>query len=122
MKIAPHLLLSILLLAPATARADATGPTGRVKSLTINTSGSDDWNTHHGAVEIGRKKGPSAVYHFGRAYCPGKDLTDAQIALLAEALEEGGAIRVTPRYKNGQAGRKCLVGFTLRRGKASAAD
>ncbi len=118
---ATPLLLGALAL-PGPARADSAGPTGRVRSLTIATPGSDAYASYRGAVEIGQKKRPPVTYYFGRAYCPGKDLSDAQVALLAEALEDAGKIRITPRFKNGQGGRKCLVGFTLRRGGGGKHD
>lgn len=114
-KITPALSLALLLAVPATALADTAGPTGRVRSLTINTSGSTEWNGFHGSVEIATDKRGTTTYYFGRTYCPGKDLSDAEIALLAEALEKGGKILVTPRYRNGQGGRKCIVSFTLQR-------
>ena len=109
------LTLATLAVAPATARADSAGKTGRITKLEIVSKGSTDAAKYRGSIQVRRGKDRPEVYHWGGGYCTGKDLTDGQIDLLMHALERNGRIKITPRFRNGQAGKRCLVGFTLHR-------
>jgi hypothetical protein len=122
-RLAIRFLLSALVLAPAVAAADSKGSPGRVASVDVNTAGSDDFSKFRGEVAIraGSKKVQKMKverYRFGGSTCPGKDLSEAQLQMLLTAMHERDI--VTPRYKNGQGGHRCLVGFSIRAGGGSS--
>ncbi len=119
MSIRRPLSLAILLAAsslPTLASADSSGSTGYVTSLTINTKSSDTYGSYRGSVVLREGTEPASPvreYRWGGTICAGRDLTDADVQLLTEALRGRADTQVIPRYKMGQAGSRCLVSFTL---------
>jgi hypothetical protein len=97
-------------IAASPAFADDQGPKGTVTALEINHSTSDTYLQHHGRVFVvtGTR---SAEYRWGGVACGSRTLTENLVTMLQRALESGTPI--APRYKDGQGGTRCLVGFTL---------
>jgi hypothetical protein len=106
------LLSTTILLSPHVASADSAGKKGRVIEISVNEPSSDDYAKFHGSVEIYSKK-TKATYHWGGSYCPGKDLSAESVERLTQAFMTRRWTKVKPRYKNGQGGKKCLVGFAI---------
>lgn len=109
--------LCLTALFSGSALADYVGIAGKVISVTINGSKSDDYKSYHGSVKIkppGKRKRP-VEYKWGGTLCPGKNLTDHEVGLLVQAFHNRKTTHVLPRMKSGQAHTKCLVGFELQR-------
>jgi len=120
--LASAFVLSVTALFSGSALADQTGVAGKIISVTINGSKSDDYKTFHGSVTIrppGKRQRP-VEYKWGGTACPGKDLTDHEVDILVGAFHERKSTLVVPRSKNGQGGAICLVGFELTRSGGSS--
>jgi hypothetical protein len=109
-------ITALVLSIPTIAAADETGASGRVVRLVVNAAGSDSHALFHGQITVRKSTtaGKGEVYQWGGTACPGSKLTDAQIALISDALHNRHRITVVPRYKAGEAaGTKCLTAFEL---------
>jgi hypothetical protein len=109
-------LTAVLLTVPTIAAADETATSGRIVRLVINAAGSDSFALFHGQITVRKSttSGKGDVYQWGGTACPGSKLTDAQVALLADALHNRHRIGIVPRFKAGEvAGTKCLTAFEL---------
>ncbi len=105
--------LSAVILVPAVAYADTDGAAGTVASVTINETSSDDYATERGNVYINEGQ-TSRKYQWGGQACNGKNLSEANIALLMEALRGRSDVQLVPSYKSGvPSSVRCLVGFRL---------
>lgn len=104
--------LSAVILVPAVAYADTDGAPGTVASVTVNESSADDYSTERGNVYINEGQ-TNRKYQWGGQACNGRNLSDANIALLYEALRARAEIQLVPSYKTGGGGVRCLVGFRL---------
>jgi len=119
--LASTIALSVTVLLSASALADSPGAAGKVVSITINGSKSDDYKSFHGSLEIlppGKNTRP-LDYKWGGTKCPGKDLTDHEVDILVDAFYHRKTTQVVPHSKNGQANTRCLVGFELQRRSSS---
>ncbi len=99
-------------LVPAGAGAeDFVGEAGRLVAFRSVGDASDEWDLLRGEIhlQVGTQL---QAYRWGRAFCPGKDLTEAQEARLQRALGDRRLV-VIPYYKNGQGGSRCLVHFVI---------
>jgi hypothetical protein len=106
-------VLGCFLLAVATgSRADVIAATGPIVALRTNSLNSDDYAIFHGFIVVGDSIGGYARYHWGGSYCPGKDLSEAEVSLLQRGMNNP-RIWIEPRTKNGQGGNLCLVAFDL---------
>jgi hypothetical protein len=106
-------VLGSLSLALATgSRADVVAATGPIVALRTNSPNSDDYALFHGFIVVGDSIGGYARYHWGGSYCPGKTLTEAEVALIQRGMNNP-RIWIEPRTKNGQGGFLCLVAFNL---------
>ena len=99
---------------PGVVRADFEGDSGRILSLTHNTSGSDEQSSFRGSIVVKQRNAPAKEYKWGGFTCPGKNLTVEEVALLERAFL-GWGWKIHPFFKNGQGGNSCLVAFTLSR-------
>lgn len=96
------------------AAADQQGESGPIHSIHLRStaaSSSAFWNW----VVIAGASGEQA-YYWGGSVCPGKHLrysanSDAMVDALAEYATFPDMC-ITPYYKNGQGGYRCLVTFT----------
>jgi hypothetical protein len=104
--------LSAVILVPAVAYADTDGAVGAVASVTINETSSDDYATERGNVYVNEGQ-TSRKYQWGGQACNGKNLSEANIAMLVEALRGRADIQMVPSYKTGAGNVRCLVGFRL---------
>ena len=113
--------LATLALAPAAYADDTAGASGRVVNVTINTPRSDDYAAFHGSVTLREgKKGPLREYKWGGAACPGGTLDQGTVDLLTRWFSVFAPI--TPKFKNGQGGARCLVAFELGRPSGGPSD
>ncbi len=114
----PHLACAVALAAttllPVGALADEEGSAGRIVSLTINTQGSDKYASFHGSLGVRNRAGERDVYFWGGSTCPAQKLDDAQVALLATALQTRRT-NLRPVYRTGEGARgtRCLVAFEM---------
>lgn len=90
--------------------ADEVGPGGAVVSVEVLTIDSDEYQLFRGKVLLQRTTGPLVEYTFGGSTCKGRDLTETQISILFDLAATPYMILV-PRWKPGQGGASCLVGF-----------
>jgi hypothetical protein len=109
------LLATSILLTPHVASADSDGAKGRIIDLSVNEPASDDYVKFHGSVTLYANKAKT-TYHWGGSFCPGKDLSADSVERLTQAFLTRRWTKVTPRFKNGQGGNKCIVGYTLEGG------
>ena len=105
--------LSAVVLMPVVAHAaDTDGAAGTVASVTVNETSSDDYGTERGNVYVNEGQ-TSRKYQWGGQACNGRNLTEANIALLVEALRGRAELQLVPSYKAGGGGVRCLVSFRL---------
>lgn len=104
--------LSAVILVPAVAYADTDGSAGTVASVTINESSADDYTIERGNLVI-NEGATTRKYQWGGAACNGKNLTDANVTLLVEAMRARTELQIVPSYKSGINSVRCLVGFRL---------
>ena len=101
------------LLDPHYAWADQTGATGRVTRVTVNAQGSDKFASFHGSITV-RSGSKEVTYFWGGTACPAQSLTESELGLLSDALNNRTKTQLTPRYRGGEAGKtRFLVGFEL---------
>ncbi|MFZ6183422.1 hypothetical protein [Nannocystis pusilla] len=101
------------LMLPAAAFADSNGTVGNVEAVTLYESSSDNHAMFNGSVSIKEKTGQKRDYKWGGSLCPGRELSANSINLLFEALRAKKQVEVTPTYKAGNGGERCLTGFKL---------
>lgn len=106
--------LGATVLVPAVAyAADSNGVAGTVASVTINETSSDDYGTERGNVYINEGQ-TSRKYQWGGQACNGRNLSEANIALLVQALQARNQLQLVPSYKaGGGTNVRCLVSFRL---------
>jgi hypothetical protein len=102
--------LAAVVLIPAVAYADSYGIAGTVVSLTINETSADDYLAERGSLILS-EGGVPRKYQWGGTACNGRNVSDANIALLFRAMEHGDRMKVSPSYKAGAGQARCLVGF-----------
>lgn len=111
-RISRGVALSAVILVPTLAYADTDGAAGSVASVTVNESSADDYASERGNVYV-NEGATNRKYQWGGQACSGRNLTEANIALLVEALRGRDGIQIVPSYKAGGGGARCLVGFRL---------
>ncbi|MEO1642940.1 MAG: hypothetical protein AAFR74_06345 [Pseudomonadota bacterium] len=98
--------------APVEAQAPKTPNWETMKTLRVLAKTNDDFSKLHGElITSGASHKDRTAYRWGGASCPGRNLDEAQVALLAEGLTHKMKIKV--EAKNGAGGNLCIVGFTL---------
>ena len=103
----------LALAAPSEAlAADQTGSTGAVLRVELNTPSADTYLQYHGKVVI-RSGKTNTEYRWGGTSCGSRVLADDHIDLLVQAARDNDKVTLTPRFQTGQAGAKCIVGFSL---------
>lgn len=105
--------LSAVILVPAVAYADSDGAAGTVASVTVNESSADDYAAERGNIYVLEAGGTSRKYTWGGQACSGRNVTEANIQLLFDAMRARDSVQVVPSYKPGGGGARCLVGFKL---------
>jgi len=109
-------LLAVGSIPALASAADNSGIAGYVTSLTVNQKTSDSYSSFRGSIIVREGTEPASAtreYRWGGTLCSGRDLSDADIHLLVEALRGRADTQIKPRYKTGQAATRCLVSFTL---------
>lgn len=104
--------LAAVVLVPAVAYADADGVKGKVASVTINESSADDYAAERGNLVV-NEGSVARKYQWGGTACNGKNLTDANIDLLFQAMKAADKVEIVPSYKTGAGQARCLVGFRV---------
>lgn len=101
--------LSILLamMITTSAMADTDAVFGELVSVEVVSSGSDLFGLVRGNAVV-RENGVDVDYVWGGNTCPGRDLTEAQVALLQNALL-APYVRIRVSHVNGQGGNLCIV-------------
>jgi len=99
-------------LVPAVAYADTDGAKGTVASVTINESSADDYLAERGNVVL-NEGSQTRKYQWGGTACNGKNLNEANVALLIDAMKAKDRLEVVPSYKSGAGSARCLVGFRV---------
>lgn len=93
------------------ALADTQGDSGRVIGLSLNESSSDLSATQRGKIVVD-SAGIVSEYRWDGTLCAGRVLTEAEEAVLA-GLVGNKKLLITPYWKSGQGGVRCLVSFTI---------
>ncbi|NVB40397.1 hypothetical protein G6O69_21335 [Pseudenhygromyxa sp. WMMC2535] len=109
--------LVVSLLSPLPAAADSQGETGTIDSVEVYSPSSDDYAKYHGRLFVTGARG-QAEYRWGGTTCGSKTITDAMATQLVVALDAENT-QIVPRFKSGQGGKRCLVGFQLEREDSS---
>lgn len=107
------LLGAAALLNAGVAMADVTGTYGTVAQVTVNMERSDQYAAAHGRLIIDEGQQFYRHYQWGGAPCSGRLLSDADVANLLMALRERHSLVVTPGYKSGAGGLRCLVSYRI---------
>ena len=107
------ILISITILPSTVVFADLVGEQGKIKTISLNSSASDDFGSFHGYIILDTQF-DEVFYYWGGAYCPGIKFITEENRHLLSALMECSEIKATikPNYKIGQGNNHCLVGFT----------
>lgn len=93
------------------AFADNEGESGRVVGFLVNSQYSDAYGTYRG--RMGLQVGNLVYeYRWGGTLCAGRDLNAEERQLLARAAGDR-KLSVTPYWKPGQAGVRCVVAFAV---------
>lgn len=104
--------VSAVVLVPVVAFADADGLVGAVASLTVNESTADDYAVERGNLYV-NEASATRKYQWGGTACSGRNISDANIQLLVNAMQNRDKLQVVPSYKTGAGLVRCLVGFKL---------
>ncbi|EDM81747.1 hypothetical protein PPSIR1_04753 [Plesiocystis pacifica SIR-1] len=105
------LFLSTLVLPTSASAADSVGSKGTIEFLETFSPSSDTYSKYHGRIYV--KSGSKQVeYRWGGTACGTKTITEQQVELLYRGMR-ANKVRITPSYKSGQGGKRCLVGFKL---------
>lgn len=104
--------LAAVVTVPALAYADSDGLAGSVASITINEASADDYGTERGNLIV-NEGSTNRKYQWGGTACSGRNVTEANIALLVEAMRNKDTLQIVPSYKLGTLQARCLVGFRL---------
>lgn len=104
--------LAAVVLAPAIAYADADGIIGVVASVVINESGADDYAVERGSILV-NEGSVNRKYQWGGTACSGRLVSEANVSLLVEAMQNQDRLQIVPSYKTGAGLARCLVGFKL---------
>ena len=108
--IVPALALALTAAPGVALAADQDGAAGTIDSIDVLTPSADTSLQYHGRVSV--KSGTrSAEYRWGGTSCGSRTLSSENINLLVQAARDG--LEVVPRYQSGQAGAKCIVGFSV---------
>lgn len=103
--------VSLLLSANITI-ADTASDFGELVELNVTAEGSDDYGRYRG-IALLRAYSVDTEYYWGGSTCPGRNLSEAQVAML-QNLGMAPYMRLQILYKPGQGGRQCIVGFAMR--------
>ena len=104
--------LAAVVLVPAVAYADVDGPKGSIASVTVNEPTADDYTAERGNVTI-NEGSTIRKYQWGGTACNNRNLSEANIALLIEAMRAKDTLELVPSYKAGAGQARCLVGFRI---------
>lgn len=104
--------LAAVVLVPVVAHADVDGGKGVVASVTVNEPKASNYSSERGNVTI-NEGSTTRKYQWGGTACNGLNLSDANIILLIQALQNKDRLEIVPSYKSGAGQARCLVGFRI---------
>lgn len=99
------------LFAVSPAAADNAGETGKLVGIQINQSSSDVYPTYRGQFSVVADK-VIQDYRWSGSFCSGKSLTEHEIDVLHRSIGNP-RLRITPYWKNGLVGSRCVVSFVI---------
>ena len=92
--------------------ADTLGGTGKLAGLRSVSPDSSEFPKWHGSIWVEEPGGALVEYFWGGNRCPGLEIAESQVALLAANLQSKG-LRIIPAFKLGAGGTQCLVHFMM---------
>jgi len=104
--------VSVVVLVPAVAFADADGIVGTVASVVVNESSADDYAVERGSIVV-NEASATRKYQWGGTACSGRNISEANIQLLVRAMQNRDKLQIVPSFKTGAGLARCLVGFKL---------
>lgn len=107
------LLGAAALLSAGSAMADNVGAYGTVAQVTDIGSQSDEVYSAQGRLVIDEGQQFYRNYQWGGTACNGKTMSEADVANLLMALTERRSMTVTPQWKVGAGGARCLVAYRM---------
>lgn len=97
--------------APETPTTATQPSRGAIISLYVSDQGSDNFAKFRGMLMLDFVGTGVTEYKWGGSTCPGRQLSEASVQLLA--LAQANGLRITPETKPGQGGALCMTGFTI---------
>lgn len=107
------LLGAAALIGAGSALADNIGAYGAVAQVAVNGTSSDEYSIARGRLVIDEGQQYYREYQWGGTACNGKNLSEADIANLQMALRERREQTMTPIWKVGAGGARCLVAYRM---------
>ena len=99
---------------PATTFADSAGAVGKVESVTVYESSSDEYAMANGVLTVKEdSSGTKRDYKWGGSLCAGRNVSASSIGMLFDALRSQDNVEIAPVYKSGNGTTRCLTGFKL---------
>lgn len=107
------LLGAAALMSAGAARADNIGAYGPVAQVVVVGSQSDEYGMARGRLVIDEGQQFYRDYQWGGTACNGKNMSEADVANLLGALKDRREQTVTPIWKVGAGGARCLVAYRM---------
>ncbi|MGQ0621303.1 MAG: hypothetical protein ACT4QA_15490 [Panacagrimonas sp.] len=98
--------------ATAAYAADFQGEGGQLASVKINETSSDSYPIERGSLVVYENGLLPRKYQWGGQACNGKNLSEFNQNILTRVIPSR-TVNLTPFYKGGGGGVRCLVGFRL---------
>lgn len=107
------LLGAAALICTGSALADTIGDYGPVAQVSVIGSASDESFAARGRLVIDEGQQFYRQYQWSGTACNGKNMSEADVANLLVALKERNSLTVTPIWKVGAGGVRCLVSYRI---------
>lgn len=102
-----------LLCAESAVAIDNIGAVGTVAQVVNIGSQSDEYFSARGRLLIDEGQQFYKNYQWGGTACNGKNMSESDVANLLMALRERRSMTVTPIWKQGAGGARCLVAYRM---------
>lgn len=114
MKIVYRVLLgAAALMGAGSALADNIGAYGTAAQVAVIGPQSDEYSMARGRLVIDEGQQYYREYQWGGTACNGKNMSEVDVANLLTALRERRDQTVTPLWKVGAGGARCLIGYRM---------
>ena len=101
------------LMSAGLAMADNIGAYGAVAQVAVVGSQADEYSSARGRLVIDEGQQFYRNYQWGGTACNGKNMSEADVANLIMALKDRRELTVTPIWKVGAGGARCLVAYRI---------